>query len=123
MFENMLSKHEPTCRVPEGQWLPEVRCEIYAREIPSVDIHPAWQYPWSATKMKLYIIHLQQDTFLGSRAWRHASPKAHSGQMSLYTHILNDAQGYRSALDDGPRHAFHATQKRQIVLLKMTTLN
>jgi hypothetical protein len=50
--------------------------------------------------MKFYIVHLHQDAFLGSPAWRYASPEAHSGEMSLYTYILNDAQGYRAGLDD-----------------------
>jgi hypothetical protein len=72
--------------------------------------------------MKFYIVHLHQDTLFGSRTWRYASPEAHSGEMSLYTCILNNAQGYRARLDDRPCHALRSTQKRQISLLDKTAV-
>ena len=122
MLEDMLGKYEPTCRVTERERLPEIGCEIDTWEMPSVDIHPTWQYPWSAAKMKFYIIHLHQDTFPGPRAWRYASPEAHSGEMNLCTYILNGTQGQRAGLDDRPCHALRSTQKRQISLLDMTAV-
>ena len=48
--------------------------------------------------MKFEIVRLLQSTFLGSRAWRYASPEPHYGEMSLSPYILNDTQGYRPSL-------------------------
>jgi hypothetical protein len=123
MFENMLGKYELTFCVTERESLPEIGCEINTREIPSIDIYPAWQYPWPTTKVKFYIIHLHQNALLGSRPWRYTSPEAHCGEMCLYTYILNDAQGYRAGLDDRPCHILcSTTQKRQISSLDMTAV-
>jgi hypothetical protein len=93
-----------------------------ARELPAVDIYPTRQYSRSATKVKFYIIHLHQGTFLGSRTRRYASPEAHPGEMSLCKYILNGAQGYHPGVDGTACRTLRPTQKRKSNSLSMTAI-
>src|ERR1700744_1262257 len=119
MLENMLGEYKPTRPVSERERLSKVGCEIDTRRTPPVDIHPSGQYPRPAAEMKLYILHLQQGTFLRSHDRRYASPEADPSQMGLGPYILNAAKGYWAIFYDRTRDNLRPSKKQHISLLSL----